>query len=149
MVRLDKKVQLEILDEVSEKSYSGKPIEIVNYTGQYDASKAHNFAWLRDKAKCFVYSTRVEQETRYFPDGTSSECGELEIPRYLSGLSKEGREYREILAVEVKEEQRKEEQIELLRKQVKAAVGANVRSTIAMILSGIASLISLYVLCFR
>ena len=128
--RLDKKIQLEILDEVYEKSFGGKPVEI-DTSGRW-----RNFNFLRDKEKCFVYTSRVEQETTHLPDGRKVEYGSVEIPQYLSGLSKEGKEYRDVLAIEVKEEQRKDKQIEFLGQQVIAA-------KVALIFSGIATLIAL------
>ena len=46
--RLDKKIQLEILDEVYEKSFGRNPIEFATSDPRW-----HNFAFLRSEKKCF------------------------------------------------------------------------------------------------
>ena len=133
-VRLDKKVQLEILDEVYEKGLHGKPIEI----DRSKRDRAHNFNWLRDKKNCFVFATCVKQVTVHFPNGTSSENSGIPSEMFLAGLSKEGREYREELVPEVKEEQRKDEELILSRKRMQFAGIALIVSIISLVVSFIA-----------
>ena len=130
--KLNKKVQLEILDEVDNIILSRTPVEI-----DIDDARWDDFVFLRDKKKCFVYSTRVERETKHLPGGKTIEYAPIESLRYISGLSDEGKAYRDELIIEVAEEQRKDKQIELSEQKVWIAKAA-------LIVSGVATLIALF-----
>jgi len=126
-----KKTQLEILDEVHEKSERKRQVEI----DHSDPIRSHNFRWLHHKKQCFVFATRVEHETRQLPNGEKIDIGPFESSKYLIGLSEGGEEYRELLAIEVREEQRKDEEIALSRRKNFIAEIALLVSLIALIVS--------------
>lgn len=122
MINLDKKVQLAILEKVHNK-LRRKLIEI----DSSDPVFRYNFEWLRDTKKCFVLATRKETEIQYFPDGSVEEIPmSFDSKQYIAELSEEGKEYLEQLAAEIKEEDRKDEKMILLRRETVSAEEANV-----------------------
>jgi len=120
------KTQLAILDEVVEKSDDGKPINI----DISDPIREWNFHEL-DKQGYFLYPDTYEQQAIAVLFGGN--------PPSIIGLTDEGHRYHH----ELEKELWKQEQTE---RQTKASEGANTRSTVALIISGIATLIALIAL---
>ena len=124
-----KKIQLEILNEIAQKS-DGKNIIDIDCT---DPKRKHNYQIL-DKAKCFLYFSKPykhEPSDGFYFTTRRSRIG-------LKGLTDYGHEFRYNLGMELKKEQWEEEQVMRDRRRFCYDTVAVFVSVIALILSVIA-----------